>query len=87
MIDREVMAKKIKDRINEICTGFSFDYKGRRWFIDPYSRSDFAMWECDNDSDEAYIRVDSIDKVMDTPFFDGKSLNEIANVIKNIDGL
>lgn len=75
-------AKQIKDRINEICTIFEFDYKGKNCAVDPFSKSSFVMWYGDND----YI-AHSIDDVMSVKLFDGKSLTEIVDEIENVDGL
>ena len=38
------MSDKIKNRINEICSHFTFEYNGKPCGIDPYSKNDFDMW-------------------------------------------
>jgi hypothetical protein len=61
-------ADKIKNRINELASHFLFEYKGKECGVDPINHSNF---------DNAH----SIDEVMETPFFEGKALNEICNEI------
>lgn len=45
-------------------------------------RNIFDMW-CGNDAMEAH----SIDEVMQTPFFDGKALEDIADQLENVEGM
>lgn len=73
-------ADAIKNRIAEICTLFGFEYHGKDGNVDPYSQTEFLLF-----FDGAEKTVHSIDEVMSTPFFDGKSLAEIADEITNID--
>lgn len=73
-------ADKIKTRINEIASHFTFEYKGKNAGVDPFSKDDFDMWFGDE-----LINVKSIDEVMNDKFFDGKSLTEIADEIEIID--
>ena len=75
-----MMADKIKARISEIVSHFTFEYKGKNAGVDPFSKDDFDMW-----FDDELINVKSIDEVMNDKFFDGKSLTEIADEIKIID--
>ena len=72
---------KIKDRINEICTVFSFEYNGKVCGVDPLSASEFNMWYGEDKNHTAC----SIDEVMNVNLFDGKSLNDIADKIDIID--
>lgn len=72
-----MMANEIKQRINEICSHFTFDYNGKSCGVDPFSHSEFDMW-CGDDNKT----VNSIEEVMTVPLFDGKSLSEIADEIQ-----
>lgn len=69
-------ADKIKSRIAEICTLFGFEYKGKDGNVDPYSSTEFLLYYDGNEK-----TVHSIDEVMNTPFFGGHSLTEIAEDI------
>lgn len=73
-------ADKIKKRISEICSHFTFLYNGKSCGVDPLSPDSFDMW-----CDDMDINVNNIDDVMDSAFFDGKSLSEIAGKIEIID--
>lgn len=75
-----MMSEKIRDRISEIASHFTFQYKGKNAGIDPFSKHSFDMWFGDNEK-----RANSIDEVMNDKFFDGKSLAEIADEIDIID--
>ena len=70
-------AEKIKARIAEHCTLFGFEYKGKIGDVDPYSDDSYDLTY-----DGETINVHSIDEVMNTPYFDGKCLNEIYNEIE-----
>lgn len=70
-------AKEIKDRLLEFCTLMSFEYQGIECSIDPFNPNDFHINVGGDERD-----VDSIDKVMGTPIFDGSCLNDIADEIK-----
>lgn len=73
-------ADKIKNRITEICSHFTFEYNGKNCGVDPFSMDSFDMWCGDKD-----MRVNNIDDVMGAAFFDGKSLAEIAEEIEIIE--
>lgn len=74
-------ANKIKDRINEICSLFSFEYNGIACGIDPLSVSEFNMWY----GEDKNYTAQSIDEVMSVKLFDGNALNDIADEIDIID--
>ena len=74
-------ANKIKDRINEICTLFGFEYNGIICGVDPLSPVKFNMWYGEDNIHVAH----NIDEVMNVKLFNGKSLNEIYNDIDIID--
>ena len=90
LIDREkkengdifMIAKRLKDRINEICAHVLFVYNGKNCGVDPFSENDFDMWYGDED-----YKATSIDEVMSYPLFDGKSLSDIAEHIEDVEGL
>lgn len=75
-----MMVDKIKNRIAEMASHITFDYDGKNCGIDPLARNKIDMWFGDN-----YMTALSLDEAMETPFFNGKSLIDIANVIKNVD--
>lgn len=76
MIYLPTTVEEIRDRIAEICCLFGFDYKGKRYCVEPYSSTEFELW-----FDDETMTVDSIDKVMSTPFVDGKSISEVVDEI------
>lgn len=71
-----MIAKEIKDRLDEMASHILFEYKGKNCGVDPLSRTHYEMWYGDADMVAA-----SLDEVMTTPFFGGKSLEEIAEDI------
>lgn len=73
--------EKVKNRILEFCSHFTFEYDDKICGIDPYNFNEFDMWYGENVTHTA----SSIDEVMNKPFFDGKSLTQIADEIKIID--
>lgn len=75
-----MMADQIRDRISEICSHFTFDYLGMTCGVDPLSQVCFEMWY-----GEKIETFRSLDEVMNTPFFDGKTLAEIADEIEIVD--
>lgn len=58
----------------------TFDYNGYSCGIDPTTSNEFDLW-CGSDE----TTVHSIDEVMTTKFFDGKSLKDIWDDIENLD--
>lgn len=73
-------AEKIRARIDEICSHFLFTYRGLSCGVDPLGVSEFDMWCGDK-----LMTATSIDEVMSTPFFSGKSLQDIAEDIEDIE--
>lgn len=73
-------ANKIKNRLDELASHLTFSYKGVSCGVDPLSRDHFNMWYGDSD-----FVADSLERVMNEPFFNGKSLAEIAEKIEIID--
>lgn len=78
-----MMKDKIRNRIAELVTHICFEYNNRTCGVDPiYSKKNgqrFDMWY-----GEDIYTARSIDEVMTVKFFDGKSLNDIADEIKEI---
>ncbi len=68
--------ENIRDRLLECCTLFAFTYGGERFGIDPLRHDLFLIY-----SKEGQQEAGSIDEVMESPFFRGKSLSEIAGEI------
>lgn len=77
-----IQASKLKKRILEFTTLVGFDYMGKNGYVDPFNSGDFDLFY-DGDT----IKVDSIEKVMTTPFFDGKCLNDICDEIIITEGM
>lgn len=70
-------ANQIKQTIQECATLFEFEYQGKYGNVDPYfhENNTFSFLLYFNEQEKT---VYSIDEVMNTPFIDGKSLNEVA---------
>ncbi len=77
-------ANKIRNRIAECCTLFGFIYNQAECHVDPYykgSNSYEYLLFCNGDE----MTVHSLDEVMNTPFFNGRCLNDIADAIEITD--
>jgi len=66
----------IKKRLSEMVSHFTFEYDGVSCGVDPISMTNFEIW-CGDE----FTKVDNIDKVMNIPYFKGKSLKDIAQYI------
>lgn len=73
-------AEDIKARILEFASLMVFTYHGLECHIDPFSPTSFHIYCNGNEQD-----VDSIEKVMGNPLFDGACLNDIAEEIDILD--
>lgn len=73
-------AEQIKNRLLEFCCLMVFEYHGIECSIDPFNSKDFHINCGGNEQD-----VDSIEKVMGSPIFDGACLNDVADKIEIID--
>lgn len=71
---------QVKDYLAKLTSHITFEYNGQSCGIDPLSKHEFNMWY---GSDE--MTVNSIDKVMNANFFDGKSLEEIWDEITELE--
>lgn len=74
--------KELKAYILSGASCVTFEYNGKNCGIDPYvSKSGcFDVWF----GDETFV-IETIDKVFNTPLFDGKSLNEVFSSISNLE--
>lgn len=76
--------KELRDFITQGYTMLYFQYRGKEGHVDPYhmqpGHSEYLLWYDGNEK-----IVHSIDEVMNTSFFDGHSLTEIAEKLTNID--
>ena len=70
-------AKNLKRRILALTQDIEFEYSGKEYQIIPFNRNHFVLGG-GNES----VECTSIEAVMETPFFDGKPLNQIAEQIK-----
>ena len=65
---------------NSMCSHVLFDYHGKECGVDPFNEKHFDMW-CGKD----YMEAHSIDEVMNSPFFEGKTLEDIIDQLENIE--
>lgn len=70
----------IKNRIEEMQSHFTFMYNGHECGIDPISINRYDMWYGD-----AFQTVTTVDDAMNSPFFGGNALKDIASSIDVID--
>lgn len=70
---------EVKEYIENLTSHVLFDYNGHSCGVDPLSLTSFDLWY-----GEKTLNVDSIDKVMNTKFFDGKALSEIWEKVTDI---
>jgi hypothetical protein len=77
-------AKFIRDYVGQCASMLTFDYHGKEGHVDPYyspqNGYSYLLWFDGNEQ-----LVYSLDAVMDTPFWDGHSLNEIADECTDFD--
>ena len=76
-------AEKIKKRLLECASHMCFDYNGKGCGIDPYyvpekKKNFFNIWYGEDET----CTLNNIDDVMKSKFFNGKSLEEIADIIE-----
>lgn len=74
------MKDQIKNRLQECATLFEFDYHGKTGNIAPFCINGAYEYLLFFDGEEKMVY--DIDDVMNTPFFDGKSLAEISDEIE-----
>lgn len=71
---------EVKNYLAKLTSHVLFEYKGKSCGVDPLSRNQFNMWYGSEGT-----TVSSIDEVMTTKFFDGKSLKEIWDHITELE--
>lgn len=71
---------ELKNYLTNLIGHVTFEYNGYSCGIDPLSLNKFDMWY-GNDA----VTVNSIEKVMNEPLFNGKSLKDIWDDITNLD--
>lgn len=69
-------ASDLRSLIDSLAQDIDFLYDGKPGAICPYSRTDIGL--CYDGVD---IDVTSVDDAMSTPFIDGKSLNELCDLL------
>lgn len=72
--------KEVKEYLTSVFSHITFEYNGFNCGIDPFNNTKFEMWYGKNS-----ITVDSVDAVVTTKFFDGKSLEEIWDGVVELD--
>ena len=72
--------KELTEIINIGASHILFEYNGEQCGIDPISKSHYDVWYGENDT-----TVKSVEEVLSTPLFGGKSLNDIVSEIKEIE--
>lgn len=71
---------KVKDYLSNLTGHITFNYNEYSCGVDPLAQDSFDMWYGDNE-----ISVNSIDEVLNTKFFDGKSLLDIWDNVTALD--
>lgn len=77
--------KTLKTRIEECAVLVGFEYKGKRYSIDPCFDPDTKKTEYYLYSDDDTKVLHSIDDVMKGKYFEGNSLSEISDKIKIVE--
>ena len=72
--------KEFENYINSLTSHFLFDFNNKKCGVDPLSKDEFDVWY-----GEELHTVKSVEEVMTIPIFDGSSLTQIFNKIKNVD--
>lgn len=72
--------KEFKRYIESLVSEIEFTYNGKDGCVDPLNRKSYYLIY-----DGESIEVHSIEEVMNTPYFDGKSLDEIFDDITDIE--
>lgn len=72
--------KEIKTYLASLISHVTFEYKGLNCGIDPFNMSRFEMWY-----GQKSVTMTSIEDVMTSKFFDGKSLEEIWDDVVDLE--
>lgn len=70
-------ANELKNQIAKMHSHVLFEYKGKTCGVDPLTEDLFNLW-----FGNELISAHNIEEVMELDFFDGKSLNDIAEEIE-----
>lgn len=70
----------IKAYLGNLTSHVMFEYNGYSCGVDPLAHDNFDMWYGDES-----MTAHSIDEVMTTKFFDGKSLDDILDDITELE--
>ncbi len=68
--------KELYEFIDSHASHVMFEYNGRSCGIDPLSDDDIDMWYGDRSE-----KFTSIEDAFDSPFFDGKTISQIFDII------
>lgn len=68
---------EIRDTLEELRTHIAFELDGVPCGVEPYSREEYEMWY-----GEAHMTARSVDEAMAAPFFGGKTLTQLAELIQ-----
>lgn len=71
---------ELKKHIESLCSHVTFEWNGKECGVDPFSSTEFEMWCGEN-----CMTATSVMEVMTVHFFDGFSLEQIVDKIKNIE--
>lgn len=71
-----MMAKELENLITSLAYDIEFEYNGRHCSICPFNRNNIALAYGEDTAECKSVR-----EAMETPLFDGKLLNEIAEEI------
>ena len=71
---------EFKKHINSLTSHILFNFNDKDCGVDPLSRNNFEVWY-----GEELRTVQNVDEVMAVPIFNGQSLTQVFDKIKNID--
>ena len=71
------MNKYLYDLLDSLVNELYFEYEGKRCLVSPHTRQDIALYYGDFEG-----HYNSIEAVLSAKVFNGKSLNDIADVIE-----
>lgn len=73
--------KELTEIIDIGASHILFEYNGEQCGVDPISKSHYDVWYGEKND----TTVKSVEDVLSTPLFDGKSLKAIVSEIKDIE--
>ncbi len=77
-------AEELRKKIERCLTMIEFTYKGKDGYVDPGYIPETDSHRYDLFYDGTPVSVYTVNDAMRLPFFDGKSLNEIAEELEDI---